>query len=279
MEASKKAEAEVERLKAEAEASRRANEPPARRSRDAPTSSSRSGPPGDIDIGGSALEEETREGQMELYLAEELLASPVLKQHVDPLTKKRLELKVQRDEREKMQVAAWMQEERDLKERLLDDVAHHKAILDLLGDKELAEKISRFVDNKDLEDCLRDHKGEVNKLNAELRMAEIKGQEQHDSMKDEIKALKMAKLLSDRQLEACRNTLKNHGIPVPESNVTVAEDAPSDAAPVKSSTSVSLLIKKAVAIVLFFLVIRQVLFWALFKDPTKPDCHCDCLLF
>ena len=84
-----------------------------------------------------------------------------------------------------------MQEERDIKERLLDDISHQKVppprhacaspacglpsrhlsrhactvllqqMLEMLGDQNLATKLSKFVDTQDLETILLDTKGEV----------------------------------------------------------------------------------------------------------------------
>jgi len=202
---------------------------------------------------------ESTDEAMELHHAAELLSSPALKSKVDPKTEERLKAKVAREEREKSQVANWMQEERDHKERILDDNAHHKAMIGLLQEKDLPDKLSEYIDRKDMETTIRRLNGEVNRLKAENRIAEVKLSESLAAAKEDVSAARRNQWQSEGLVRIYKKELVNHNIPLP------SEDSPqpgAEAAAASKASATPGLLKKAVAIVIFFLVIRQLLFQA-----------------
>lgn len=206
---------------------------------------------------------ESFEQAMELHQAAELLASPSLKALVDPKTEQRLRAKVDREEREKTQVATWMQGERDIKERILDDNAHHKAMIGLLQHDDLPDKLSQYIDHKDLERTIARLSGELNRLTAENRIAEVKLTESMASSKEELSAARRAKIAAEGLVRVYKRELLRNNLLLPSEGSLEgqAEGGGGTPAALKASSGPGLL-KKTVAIVICFLVIRQLLFQA-----------------
>jgi len=191
---------------------------------------------------------------------------------IDEAMRKRVEAKMERDAKEKGEVERWMREEGEIKERLLGDIASQKEIINLLSDPELPERLQQFVDVKELKAEIVDKAGQINRLSAEKRMAELSTEKRMEALKDELKQTKLAKVGAERRVLCLEEICKARGIEVEQAASQVeqkaaVEDKEAPVAAIKSS-SLKANVFKVIVMILLFLIIRKFLLYTL---PTGSD--------
>jgi hypothetical protein len=165
-----------------------------------------------------------------------------------PDMRKRIEDKLIWQAQEQAKADKWRAEELEQRDKLMEEIAKHKAVIGLL-DTDLTDKIKTVVDAQMMERELAEKTGEANRLKnklAELDQERKQEQAASEALRNELKAIKL------QQLEA-----KQAAGSVTASPADEAAASPVVAAESKSAGRGALV--RMIVMIVVFLGIRQVM--------------------